>query len=108
MDQHRKSTEMPLHARLGNAAACEWQKWKSTITPYCVRHQLAAAMKANGRLDSGEISAALGRLSDATKSTYGHANMCKGRGVAPARVTAARQVKARAVAKIKQSVRKTK
>jgi len=69
---------------------------------------VAADMKADGHLDSGEISAALGHLSDATKSTYGHANMCKGRGVAPARVTAAREVKARVAAKIKQSVRKTK
>ena len=52
-------------------------------------------MKADGQLDTGEISAALGHLSDATKSTYGHSNMCKGRGVAPARVSAARPVKFR-------------
>jgi hypothetical protein len=89
---------------MSNAAVREWPKRKTTVTPYCFRHQLAADMKADGQLDSGEISAALGHLSDATKSTYGHANMCKGRGVAPARVTAARQVKARAAAKIKQSV----
>jgi integrase len=101
MDQHRNGTERPLHARLGNAAACEWQKWKTTVTPYCFRHQLAADMKADGRLDSGEISAALGNLSDATKSTYGHANMCKGRGLAPARVTAARPVKVCSIPKIK-------
>jgi len=107
MDQHRKGTERPLHARLGNAAACEWQKCRTTVTPYCLRHRLAADMKADGKLDSGEISAALGHLSDATKSTYGHANMCKGRSLAP-RLTAARQVKARVAAKIKQLVRKTK
>jgi integrase len=86
---------------MSNAAAREWPKRKSTITPYCFRHQVAADMKADGQLDSGEISAALGHLSDATKSTYGHANMCKGRGVAPARVTAARQVKVRASKKMK-------
>jgi hypothetical protein len=55
-------------------------------------------------LHSGEISAALGHLSDATKSTYGHANMCKGRGVAPARVTAARPVKIRA--ELKRTIKK--
>lgn len=96
MDQHRKCTERPLHTRLGNAAACEWRKWKWTITPYCLRPQPAADMKADEQLDSGEISAALGHLSDATKSTYGHANMCKGRSLAPARLTAAREVKLRA------------
>jgi integrase len=108
MNQHRKGKERPLHARLSNAAACEWPKRKKTVTPYCFRHQLAADMKAGGRLDNGEISAALGHLSDATKSTYGHANMCKERSLAPARVTAAREVKVRAAPKMKQSVRKTK
>lgn len=93
---------------MSNAAAREWPKRKTTVTPYCFRHQVAADMKADGQLDSGEISAALGHLSDATKSTYGHANMCKVRGVAPAHVTAARQVKAKPAANIKQSVRKTK
>jgi integrase len=86
---------------MSNAAAREWPKRRTTVTPYCFRHQAAADMKADGQLGSGEISAALGHLSDATKSTYGHANMCKGRGVAPTRVTAARPVKMRAVAKIK-------
>lgn len=66
---------------MSNAAAREWPKRKTTLTPYCFRHQLAADMKASEQLDSEEISAALGHLSDATKSTYGHANMCKGRGV---------------------------
>lgn len=84
---------------MSNAAAREWAKRKSTVTPYCFRHQFAADMKADGTLDSGEISAALGHLSDATKSTYGHANMSKGRGVAPAKVTSARPVKMRAAAK---------
>jgi hypothetical protein len=36
-----------------------------------------------------------------TKSTYCHANMSKGRGVAPARVIAARPVKMRAAAGIR-------
>jgi hypothetical protein len=108
MDQHRKGTEGPLHARLSNAAACEWQKWRSTIVRYCLRPQPAAEMRADGELDSGEISSTLGRLSDAIKSTYGHANMWEGRGLAPARVTAALEVKVRAVGKMKQLVRKTK
>lgn len=86
---------------VSNAAAREWPRRKTTVTPYCFRHQVAADMKADGQLNSGEISAALGHLSDATKSTYGHANMSRGGGVAPAKVTAARPVKMRAVAKIK-------
>lgn len=86
---------------MSNAAQREWPKRKTAVTPYCFRHQLAADMKADGTLDSGEISAALGHLSDATKSTYGHANMCKGRGLAPARVTAARAVKICSIPKIK-------
>jgi hypothetical protein len=48
------------------------------------------------KADSGEISAALGHLSDATKSTYGHANMAKGGGVAPSEVASARAVKMKA------------
>lgn len=91
---------------VSNAAAREWPKRRTTLTPYCFRHQVAADMKADGQLGSGEISAALGHLSDTTKSTYGHANMSKGRGVAPARVTAARQVKLRSGAKVVQKVAK--
>lgn len=71
----------------------EWPKRKSTVTPYCMRHQVAADMKASGTLSSGEISAALGHVSDVTKSTYGHANMGrKNGGVAPSVVEAARPV----------------
>jgi integrase len=71
----------------------EWPKRKSTVTPYCMRHQVAADMKASGSMSSGDISAALGHVSDVTKSTYGHANMGrKSGGVAPARVEAARPV----------------
>ena len=71
----------------------EWPKRKSTVTPYCMRHQAAADMKASGSMSSGDISAALGHLSDVTKSTYGHANMGrKSGGVAPDRVEAARPV----------------
>jgi integrase len=86
---------------MSNAAEREWPKRKTTLTPYCFRHQVAADMKADGQLDSGEISAALGHLSEATKSTCGHANMCRGRGVAPARVTAARQVKPKAAVTVR-------
>jgi integrase len=86
---------------MSNAAAREWPRRKTTVTPYCFGHQIAADMKADGQLDSGEISAALGHLSDATKSTYGHAKMSKGRGVALARVIAARPVKMRAAAGIR-------
>ena len=71
----------------------EWPKRKSTVTPYCMRHQAAADMKATGTLSSGDISAALGHVSDVTKSTYGHANMGrKSGGVAPTLVEAARPV----------------
>jgi hypothetical protein len=108
MNQHRNGTERPLHARLGNAAACEWQKWRSTIAPYCLPPQPAAEMRADGQMDSGEISPALGGLSDATRSTYGHVNMCKGCSLAPTSVMSARQVKARAATKMKQSVGMTK
>ena len=71
----------------------EWPKRKSSVTPYCMRHQAAADMKACGSLSGGEISAALGHVSDVTKSTYGHTNMgCKSGGVSPARVKSARPV----------------
>jgi hypothetical protein len=59
-------------------------------------------MKADGRLDSGEISSTLNHLSNTTNSTSGHANMCMGRGMVLTKVAAARQ--ARAAAKVKQSV----
>jgi integrase len=91
---------------VSNAGAREWPRRKTTITPYCFRHQVAADMKADGQLGSGEISAALGHLSDTTKSTYGHANMSKGRGVAPAKVTAARPVKVSAAAKFLNKAKK--
>ncbi len=71
----------------------EWPKRQSTVTPYCMRHQAAADMKASGWMSSGDISAALGHVSDVTKSTYGHANMGrKSGGVAPTKVKAARPV----------------
>jgi integrase len=91
-----------------NAATREWPKRKAAVTPYCFRHQAAADMKADGQLDSGEISVALGHISDATKSTYGHANMSKGRGVAPTKVTGARPVKMRTAVKAKSPVKVTK
>ena len=78
---------------MSNAGKRLWPKRKATITPYCMRHQVAADMKADGGLSSTEISAALGHVSDVTKSTYGHANMGRGGGVAPTKVSAARTVK---------------
>ena len=67
---------------------------------YAERHQAAADMKASGSLSSGEISAALGHVSDVTKSTYGHANMGrKSGGVAPSQVEAARPVQTKAPSK---------
>lgn len=78
---------------MSNAAARIWPRRKTSITPYCMRHQAAADMKAAGGLSSVEISAALGHLSDVTKSTYGHAGMGRAGGVSPASVLAARPVK---------------
>jgi integrase len=112
MNQHHQNRVMPLEdeRRTHAGAACVacHLGQDRAITPYCFRHQAASDMKADGQLDSGAISAALGHLSDATKSTYGHANMCKGRGVAPARVTAARAVKLRAAAKTGAFVKASK
>jgi hypothetical protein len=71
---------------------------------HCPQHQLTADIKADGKLDSSEISAALGHLSDAKKSTYGQANMYKGRGLAPARVTAVSEEKVRAAVKTRPSL----
>ena len=79
---------------MSNAASRAWPRRKAAITPYCMRHQAASDFKASG-LSSSEVSAALGHVSDVTKSTYGHANMSKSGGVAPKRVEAARPVKAK-------------
>lgn len=85
----------------------EWPKRTSTVTPYCMRHQAAADMKAAGTMSSGEISAALGHVSDVTKSTYGHATMGRKKGgVAPARVESARPVQAKTPTKAAQEVTK--
>jgi integrase len=72
-----------------------WPTRSASLTPYCFRHQAAADMKASGGLSSGDISAALGHLSDVTKSTYGHYSTGHAGGVAPIRVDAARPVKIR-------------
>ena len=77
---------------MSNAASRAWPRRKAAITPYCMRHQAASDFKASG-MSSGDISAALGHLSDVTKSTYGHANMSRSGGVAPKQVEAARPVK---------------
>ena len=75
----------------------EWPERPASITPYCLRHQAAADMKAAGTLSSGDISAALGHCSDVTKSTYGHAAMGRASGVSPITVLAARPIKTKAV-----------
>lgn len=85
----------------------EWPKRKTTVTPYCMRHQAAADMKAVGTMSSGDISAALGHVSDVTKSTYGHANMGRKRGgVAPKQVEAARPVQTKTPSKAARKVTK--
>ena len=71
----------------------EWSGRRSSITPYCFRHQAASDMKGSGTLSSGDISAALGHCSDVTKTTYGHRGMASGRSVCPVRVEAARPVR---------------
>lgn len=73
----------------------EWPGRRTTITPYCLRHQAAADMKASGQLTSEEIAAALGHCCDVTKTTYGHANMGRRGGTAPKKVVAARTVSAK-------------
>jgi hypothetical protein len=105
MNQQHQDSATPLERKRRNhtGAACVAYhlRREPTFTLYCFRHPFAADMKASGQLDSGVIPATLRRPSDATKSTYGHANMRKGRGVAPARVTAARTFKMRAAIKAK-------
>jgi integrase len=75
----------------------EWPGRPASITPYCLRHQAAADMKAAGTLSSGEIAAALGHCSDVMKSAYGHALMGRTGGVSPVKVLAARPIKRKAV-----------
>lgn len=86
---------------MSNAGARIWPKRKAAITPYCMRHQAASDFKASS-LSSGEVSAALGHVSDVTKSTYGHANMSRSGGVAPKQVQSARPVKIKAAIKRKK------
>lgn len=74
------------------AAKREWPKRKTTVTPYCMRHAMAADMKASG-LDAAEISAALGHCSDVTKKYYGSWSQGRAGGVAPQSVEAARAVR---------------
>jgi hypothetical protein len=62
-------------------------------------------MKADGQLGSGDISAARAKLSDAPESTYGDADMCNCRGVAPAEATPGRPVKVRGMARIMSKVK---
>lgn len=83
----------------------EWPKRKTSVTPYCMRHAMAADMKASG-MDTAEISAALGHCSDVTKQYYGSAGQGRRAGsVAPASVKAAREVRISPKAKIFQPKR---
>lgn len=74
------------------AGGREWPKRKTTVTPYCMRHALAADMKASG-MNAAEISAGLGHCSNVTKQYYGTASQGGGaRSVAPLKVEAERKV----------------
>lgn len=74
------------------AGGREWPKRKTTVTPYCMRHALAADMKASG-MGAAEISAGLGHCSDVTKQYYGAASQgCGARSVVPLKVEAERNV----------------
>lgn len=85
------------------AGGREWPKRKTTVTPYCMRHALAADMKASG-MGAEEISVALGHCSDVTKQYYGSASQGGRSGaVVPARVEAARQVRMAAKGKYMQT-----
>jgi integrase len=91
-----KSTKA-FSGAMAAASKREWPGRKSSLTAYCFRHQAAADMKSAGRLSDSDISAALGHISDVTKSTYGHPGMGRSGGVAPDRVKAARPVRKVAV-----------
>jgi hypothetical protein len=53
--------------------------FKSTVSAYVFRHQVAADLKASGLLDT-EVSAALGHGVDETKGYYGAAQSARGTG----------------------------
>lgn len=74
------------------AAKRAWPKRKSTITAYSLRHAAASDMKSSA-LSSDEISASLGHVAIATKSSYGQAARGLRSSVAPQKVTAARIVR---------------
>ena len=69
---------------------------RRTLTPYCLRHQVASDMKASG-LASDDVSRSLGHCSDKTATRYGHSKLGKG-GIVPVDVTASREVKKSAAA----------
>ena len=54
-------------------------KFKSTVSAYVFRHQVAADLKASGLLDT-EVSAALGHSVDETKGYYGAAQSARSTG----------------------------
>jgi integrase len=65
---------------------------KLTLTPYSLRHSAGSDLKDSG-LSDAQQSAALGHQVSATKSTYGHHSMAKGRSVAPKTVQATTAVR---------------
>lgn len=75
-----------------DAAKHIWPARKTTVTPYSLRHQFAADMKASGASDE-DIAKAMGHCSVATAQYYGTARQSRGSSVHPDRVKAARQVR---------------
>ena len=69
---------------------------RRTLTPYCLRHQVASDLKAS-KLSSDDVSKSLGHCSDKTATRYGHSKLSKG-GIVPVSVTASREVRQSAAA----------
>ena len=75
-----------------DAAKHLWPNCNETVTPYCLRHQFAADMKASGASDE-DIAKAMGHCAVSTAQYYGTARQSRGRSVHPDRVEAAREVR---------------
>ena len=71
---------------------------RRTLTPYCLRHQVASDLKAS-KLSGSDVSKSLGHCTDKTATRYGHIKMGKG-GVVPVSVVGSREVKQTAVANL--------
>jgi integrase len=69
-----------------------WPNREKTVTPYCLRHQFAADLKASGASDEG-IAKAMGHTTTETAQSYGTARQSRGISGQPDRVEAARAVK---------------